>query len=189
MTFKATKSVLAMASLVAGISLPAFAQSATTQLSEANDGGAKFERRPNMVAHRQGGWSKDGQRGGCSKGGHRGGSHGKHRSMFGSLKGEFAVTPEQYEKLFAIKNQFRDQIAPKVAELKADGKQMRDLMTQPNVDKSQIQALQSRINTAKESLTSIMLDSKLQQLSVLTPAQRQELRKKFVEHSVNSGRG
>jgi Spy/CpxP family protein refolding chaperone len=111
----------------------------------------------------------------------------RHHGLFGSLNGPLAVTNDQFEKIFAIKNQAAEQITPKVVDLIAAKREMRDAMTEPNVDKSRVLGLQAKINGDKDAIANVKVASKLDELGVLTPDQRQQIRQSFVKWSVERG--
>ena len=120
----------------------------------------------------------------------RGRQHGFfHRSMFGSLRGENALTDAQLEKMAAIKNGERAQAQPKVSDLISTARQLRDQLSKPDADKSQIQSLQAQINGDKDALSNLKLNTKLQELDLLTGQQKQELRHDFLKRTVEFGRG
>src|SRR4029453_8264497 len=79
-----------------------------------------------------------GRMGRCPMGG-SGGAGGP----FGFLQGDLALTDDQFEKLYQLKNQFLDKAGPKMLALKTSEREMRDLMTRPAVDKAKIKALQN----------------------------------------------
>jgi len=100
---------------------------------------------------------------------------------FASLEGEHALTDEQYEKLFALKNQFLDKVGPKLAEAMASERDLRDLMTRPQPDRAKIKELQTRINGQKAELANARLDYRLASLDVLTEEQRKEMRRQVIK--------
>lgn len=121
------------------------------------------------------------QGGSCARGMHR------HHGLFGSLNGPLAVTNDQFEKIFAIKNQAAEQITPKVVDLIAAKREMRDAMTELNLDKSRVLGLQAKINGDKDAIANVKVATKLDELGVLTPDQRQQIRQSFVKWSVERG--
>ena len=108
-----------------------------------------------------------------------------HRGAFSALKGDAALTDAQYEKIFNIKESFRDQLGPKLAGLFSTKREMKDLMTQPNLDKSKIESLEAKLDNERSSISDLKLQEKLNVISVLTDQQRQVIREHFVKAVVN----
>jgi len=185
--------MLASLPLIVALAIPAFARSnagLTQQKGAVN--AVELSKKP-FLAH-------NGQQCGAGAGaghtawrGHEGKGRGMafrhHHGTFTSLKGDYALSNEQLEKLYTIKGQAREEAQPKVADLKSTEKKMRDLLTQPSVDKGQVLSLESQINSDKAALGNLRVETKLNQLSVLTDPQRQELRREFVKRSVEFGKG
>jgi len=115
-----------------------------------------------------------GRMGRCPMGGGPGGP-------FGFLQGDLALTDDQFEKLYTLRNQFLDKAGPKMLALKDSERDMRDLMTRATVDKAKVKALQNTINESKAALANLRLDHKLNTLDVLTEEQRKELRRRFIQ--------
>jgi len=97
------------------------------------------------------------------------------------LDGENAVTDEQYEKLYDLKNKAMDQIGPKMLELMQAKRHLKDTLTSENIDEKAAKKLQNQITSAKSDIETIKLDGKLQAMQILTAAQRKELRKAMVQ--------
>lgn len=100
---------------------------------------------------------------------------------FAFLQGDLALTDEQFEKLFQIKNQFLDKAGPKMLELTSSRRELKDYLTRPQLDKVKIKELQNRINDSRAALANLCLDEKLSALAVLTEEQRKELRKRIIQ--------
>lgn len=116
----------------------------------------------------------------------RGGPGGRGRPGGGpcpimSLDGENAVTDEQFEKLYDLKNRTLDQIGPKMLELHTAQRHLRDALTQETIDEKAAKKLQSQITSLKADLEGIKLDAKMTMMQTLTGAQRKELRKKMMQ--------
>jgi Spy/CpxP family protein refolding chaperone len=94
------------------------------------------------------------------------------------------MTDAQTEKLYALKSEFKAEVRPKVMDLLTAENKMRDLLTEPNVDNAQVVSLQGQINSARDALGNLKVQNKLQQMSILTDAQRQELHREFLRHSI-----
>lgn len=99
------------------------------------------------------------------------------------------LTDEQYEKLYGIKNQFLDQIGPKMLEVRTLERHLKDLLTNPTVDAGKAKALQSKINAVKADLANAKLENKLAMLDVLTAEQRKEIRERVIKGGGRGGPG
>jgi len=148
----------------------------SVQVGQAGEGRGRFVARGNSCE----GGSGSGEHGAR-------GMHRHHHGMFGSLTGPLAVSNDQLEKIFALKSQAADQITPKVIDLISSSRQMHEAMTEPNVDKSRVLGLQAKINGDKDAIANVKVETKLDELAVLTPDQRQQLRQNFVKWSAERG--
>ncbi|MDZ4834621.1 MAG: hypothetical protein SGJ27_12655 [Candidatus Melainabacteria bacterium] len=90
---------------------------------------------------------------GAMRAGHGGGSRGGRHHGGGCplwmLDGENAVTDDQYEKLYDLKNRTLDQIGPKMLELHTASRHLRDALTQETIDEKSAKKLQSQITGLK----------------------------------------
>lgn len=109
------------------------------------------------------------------------GARGRGGCPLNMLEGDNAVTPEQYEKLYALKNSVLDSRGPKVLEIATAKRHLRDELTRESIDEKAVKKLQNQITSAKNDLNVLEMDSKLQMMQILTGSQRKELRKAMVE--------
>lgn len=107
----------------------------------------------------------------------------------GGLPPNVTLSDEQYEKMFAIKRDTFAKIGPKMVEMKTGEMDLHDLMSQVSPDKAKIQSVQNRINALRSEMSNIQLDSQLNTLGVLTPEQRQDLRRAFLKSAGCMGPG
>ncbi|MBY0357027.1 MAG: Spy/CpxP family protein refolding chaperone [Candidatus Obscuribacterales bacterium] len=103
--------------------------------------------------------------------------------MFAGLCGESSLSDDQLEKIYQIKESFLDKAGSKFAELTSQERAKRDLLTQADLDKTKVQAVQTRINGLKADLANLRLDEQVGMLGVLTNEQRKELRRNFVKRA------
>jgi Spy/CpxP family protein refolding chaperone len=96
-----------------------------------------------------------------------------------AVHGQF--TDEQLEKVFQVKSKFMDAVGPKMAELKSAQRALYDQLTQPEMDKGKVQALQGKINSLHADMANARLDQQIGLLGVLTPEQRKDLRRGFLK--------
>ncbi len=190
MSIKSSQVMLAALPLIVAMAIPALAQTNTDVAQKGAVNQVQLAKKPCLAEGGKGGAcsARHSAFGGKGFEGRRLAFH-RHHSMFLGLKGENALSSDQLEKMLSIKTQARDEAQPKVADLISTERKMHDLLTQPNVDKGQVMNLESQINSDKAALGNIRVETKLNELSVLTPQQRQELRNEFVKRSVEFGRG
>lgn len=90
--------------------------------------------------------------------------------------GRLDLTDEQNEKLYQLKQKFADQIGLTKVEMKKEHRKMRDLLTQPTIDRKAVEAAHAKMNTLKTTLSNAKLAFKLDASEILTPEQRKQLR-------------
>jgi Spy/CpxP family protein refolding chaperone len=110
-------------------------------------------------------------------GGHGGWGRGHGN---GNPFADLNLTDDQYEKLFALHRDNAGKDAAKMGEMMSAQAQMHDLMLQPEIDRARITSLQTRINAIHADLSNAHLEMKMACLSVLTPEQRHDLRRKML---------
>jgi Spy/CpxP family protein refolding chaperone len=116
-----------------------------------------------------------------------GGEHWKHHhGPLSALTGNLALTDDQYEKLYSLKNQFADQVASKGVELGSLHRKMRDAMTAPNFDAKAVADIGARINAIKSDIAAAKLSRMIASAQVLTADQRKAIHDQMVHHSVES---
>ncbi len=103
------------------------------------------------------------------------------------LDGENAVTDDQFEKLYALKNRTLDQLGPKMLELSTANRHLRDVLTQESIDDKSAKKLQGQITSLKADVEGIKLNSKMEMMQILTGAQRKELRKAMMKGPLGRG--
>jgi len=186
------KAILAVLPLLVSLALPVMAQTATTTVATKAP--------VNSLGLNEKGKTCSRKLGMCGKGRFEGGTGGFkadrgnghrffHRSMFSSLRGENALTDSQLEKMALIKNGERAQAQPKVSDLISTERQLKDQLSKPDADKSQILSLQAQINGDRDALSNLKLNTKLQEMDLLTGQQKQELRHDSLKRTVEFGRG
>jgi Spy/CpxP family protein refolding chaperone len=187
MNIKRNLVILATLPVMIGMTLPVLAQTSTAgSMQKQTSGSVQLSKKSTCA------------RGACSaeKGGRRLSFAGKRmehfrhrRSLVGMLHGQYALTDAQAEKLIALKSQFRDQAKPKFEDLISAKRKLSDLITQPNTDKAQLVSLQNQINGDRDALSDLKLENNMQQLSLLTDQQKQEIRHEFLQRAARFGRG
>lgn len=99
------------------------------------------------------------------------------------------LSDEQYEKMYGIKNQFLDQVGPKMLEVRTLERHLKDVLTSPSLDAGKAKSLQSKINALKSDLANAKLENKLAMLDVLTAEQRKEIRERVIKGGMMGGPG
>lgn len=109
--------------------------------------------------------------GACEKADHCGG---------GGQRGHMDLSDAQLEKMSGLRNKFLDSTSAQRTELESLYRQMKGVFTKPEVDRQQALEIQSKINNVKANLSTARLNFKLEELSVLTPEQREKLRHRML---------
>ncbi len=97
-----------------------------------------------------------------------------------ALSGENALTDEQYEKIYELKNQTMDRLGPKMVELHAAMRHLKDQLTRENIDDKAVKRLQNQVSSLKSDIETIKIGSHIEMMESLTPAQRKALRHAMV---------
>jgi len=108
------------------------------------------------------------------------GGHGEHGCFSEANK----LSDDQYERLYAIKEDLMDQMGAKMVQCKSLGRKLKDTLSAANIDTKQAQDLTSKIASLKADMTAAKLDSLVKMAQVLTPEQRKELHLKMIKHSL-----
>lgn len=93
------------------------------------------------------------------------------------LEGAYALTDDQYQKLYDIKGQFIASIVPKGLNIWMLGRKMKDLLNVGNVDTAAVKDMEKQIAAATSDLSMTAMDSIIAANQVLTAEQRKELHK------------
>ncbi|MCA9804748.1 MAG: hypothetical protein KC777_22410 [Cyanobacteria bacterium HKST-UBA02] len=99
-----------------------------------------------------------------------------------------SLSDDQLEKMNTLKLGFKSEISPKYAELKTLKDQFRDAVTKPDTSKSDLLALQTKINGVKDEISTARAGFIADRMAVLTDEQKSELRKKFLSRGLMGGR-
>lgn len=137
-----------------------------------------------------GGWRGRGGehgKGMCGPGGGKGCpmGFGHHRGPFGILQGPLALTDDQYERLYSIKNSSSDAMAPKKTALREATRDLFDALSRDNQDSGKIKSLQSQIASLKADLSSAETNKLVQMSQVLTADQRKAMHMAMIKASLS----
>ncbi|MBK9142455.1 MAG: Spy/CpxP family protein refolding chaperone [Candidatus Melainabacteria bacterium] len=103
------------------------------------------------------------------------GSMGKSWGIASVLEGDNAITDDQRESLYKLKNQLLDEIGPKCLAYASQKRALKDAMTQSELSEKSIQKMIDGIASLKSDMTRIKLSYKLKAAQVFTPEQRKAL--------------
>lgn len=100
----------------------------------------------------------------------------------------FSFSDSQLEKMASLKTQFLDKTAGERSELGTLHRQMKDVLSQTQIDRSKAEAIQSKINSIKDDLSNAKLNLKLDEIAALTPEQREQMRHRMLVSEAFGGR-
>lgn len=102
--------------------------------------------------------------------------------------GKIQFTDSQLEKMSALKNQFMDKSGARFAELGSLHRQLKDVLSQPTIDRSKAESLQAKINTIKSDLSMDKLNLRIEEIGILTPEQREIMHHRMLMSEAFGGR-
>ncbi len=105
------------------------------------------------------------------------------------LKGDAAVTDDQYEKLYQLRGDFMDKFAPKMLEVMTLKRHLKDALTSADIDGSKVNDLKKQMASAVQDLTNMKIDNEIAKMKVYTPEQRKHLRLAMMKCPGLSGGG
>lgn len=111
------------------------------------------------------------------------GRHHHRGGPFKLLSEENALTDDQYEQLYTLKNKMQDEMGPLRLDYSTSRRQLKDALTQETIDRSAVNKLQKKISSLKSSMSDVAISSQADMANVLTAAQRKELRKGMMKMS------
>ncbi len=92
------------------------------------------------------------------------------------LKGDVAVTDDQYEKLYQLRGDFMDKFAPKMLEVMTLKRHLKDALTSADIDNGKVNDLKKQMTSAVQDLANMKIDNEIATMKVYTPEQRKHLR-------------
>jgi len=104
----------------------------------------------------------------------------EHHHHHGCFSEANKMTDDQYERMYAIREDVQDQMGLKRAQEGILHRKLRDTLSAATIDTKQAQDLAGKITALKSDMTSIKLDSMIKMAQVFTPEQRKELRMKMI---------
>jgi Spy/CpxP family protein refolding chaperone len=105
------------------------------------------------------------------------------------LKGDVAVTNEQYEKLHQLKGAFMDKMGSKLVELFSLKRQLKDVLTNADIDSSKANDLKNRIAANVQDMANLKIENEIATMNVYTSEQRRHLREAMLKCPAIGGWG
>ncbi|HND66871.1 MAG TPA: periplasmic heavy metal sensor [Candidatus Obscuribacter sp.] len=105
----------------------------------------------------------------------------------GHRKDPLGLSDAQKEKMLTLRNQMKDKVQPKIAELSSHKRALQDLLTRESLDKAAILKEQEQINSLAGEIASVKLSYRIDSSENLTPEQRQTLRKRMASKGKGMG--
>jgi Spy/CpxP family protein refolding chaperone len=122
-------------------------------------------------------------------GGGPGGEHGRFGKMHhaGPLSGANALTDDQFEKLYALRNAYMNAVGSKMPELGRLGRELKEALLASDIDTGKVNGITSRMSAIKSDISAAKTARLVGSAQVLTADQRKALRTAMVHHSAMSG--
>jgi len=95
---------------------------------------------------------------------------------FDRLTGKYALTPDQEKKLQAQSTQLLSKLQEAMPTLETKRVAVLTALTEAKIDPDKLQSLQTELNTATNTMANAVLQNQIQQMQVLTPEQRAQMR-------------
>lgn len=94
-----------------------------------------------------------------------------------ALTGANALTDDQYDKLYALKESCEDQMGPMMLQLHQAQRHLHAALTASDLDMKNIKSLESQVASARAAMSTAMMDKMVAGAQILTPAQRLAIHK------------
>lgn len=98
---------------------------------------------------------------------------------------KLGLTDEQMQKLISLRSDYEIKNAEKRAQLFANMKRMSMLMSDSNVDKSAILALNEKNNSLKAELATARTNRMIEAMSIMTDKQREQIHHNMLVHMLS----
>jgi Spy/CpxP family protein refolding chaperone len=103
--------------------------------------------------------------------------------------GKMGFSDSQLEKMSSLKNQFLDKTASGRTEIETLHRQLREVLSQPTIDRAKAEGIQNKINSIKADMSNARLNLRIDEIAVLTPEQREAMRHRMlVSEAFGGGR-
>jgi Spy/CpxP family protein refolding chaperone len=105
----------------------------------------------------------------------------------GPLSGVNALTDEQYEKLYALRNAFLNTVGPKMSEIGRLHRELKDSLLASDIDSKRVGDLSSRLMALRSEVAQAKMNRLIASAQVLTADQRHALHSDMIRHSATAG--
>jgi Spy/CpxP family protein refolding chaperone len=95
---------------------------------------------------------------------------------FDRLSGKYALTADQETKLQTLSTQLLSKLQEAMPTLETKRVAVLTALTEAKIDPDKLQSLQTELNTATNTMANAVLQNQIQQMQVLTPEQRAQMR-------------
>jgi len=111
-----------------------------------------------------------------------GGGEGEKMHHHGWLSEGNKLTDDQYERIYAIKEDMEDQMGLKRAQERILHRKLKDTLSAATIDTKAAQDIGSKITGLRADMSSLKIDTMIKIAQVFTPEQRKELRMAMIRH-------
>ncbi|HAA28818.1 MAG TPA: Spy protein [Cyanobacteria bacterium UBA11369] len=98
--------------------------------------------------------------------------------------GELNLTPDQMQRMQAIRSRYQNQISQRTQALRQAETELQQLMAS-NVDSNQIRAKHNQVQSLRQQLAQVRFEIMLEMREVLTPEQRRQLAERMTHRRQN----
>lgn len=110
-----------------------------------------------------------------------------HSGPFAVLRGDLALSNDQYQQLYSIKEATADSLGPKKLELHTTFRNLMDALGAGSQDTAKIKSLQDRVASLKSDITNLETGKLVQMSQVLTADQRSAIHMAMIKASLCGG--
>jgi Spy/CpxP family protein refolding chaperone len=90
------------------------------------------------------------------------------------------LSDAQLQKMVSLKDQFLDKTGSERTELCNLHRQLKEVLSSSSIDRSRAEGIQAKINSIKDQLSIQKLDLRLDEISTLTPEQREQMQHRML---------
>lgn len=103
-------------------------------------------------------------------------------------RAKFNLTTEQLEKLNTLKTALKEETGPKKLELSSLRRDLMDKLTKGDADKSELLAIQGKINALKADLANSKISFMADASDIFTAEQKEQMRRRYLMRSMHGGK-
>jgi Spy/CpxP family protein refolding chaperone len=112
---------------------------------------------------------------------------GPPNGPFGTLTGPLALSDDQWEKLYQIREDSMEHMGPKMLQMHQTMHHLMDALASPDQDTKKIKDLQSQLASLRADMSSAETSKLVAMSQVLTADQRAAIHKAMIKHAVMGG--